>query len=268
MKEQLAEFKTAKARAVASSCEFLAGGGEMGALMRAHDWSRSPLGPPEQWPDALKMAVSICLNSRFPMLLWWGPEFVMVYNDAYRPILGMTKHPASSGQPRARHLPGDLGHHRPATRQHLAGRGDVVARSAASRRPQQLPRRGVFHLFLQPDQTPGRTGRRRFHGGYRNDRTRPERTAAAHPARARLADRRNAGCRQRLPERHSRARRLQSRHSIRPALPLRRRHRTYSRYRIDRPSVRQIPCRGGFARRRRSVERRTRDAHGRVGSLV
>ena len=97
MKEQLAEFKPAKARAVASSWEFLAGGGEMGALMRAHDWSRSPLGPPEEWPDALKMAVSICLNSRFPMLLWWGPEFVMVYNDAYRRILGMTKHPASLG---------------------------------------------------------------------------------------------------------------------------------------------------------------------------
>ncbi|NVO14858.1 MAG: response regulator [Rhodoplanes sp.] len=79
--------------------QFLAGGGEMGALMRAHDWTRSPLGPPERWPDALKMAVSICLNSRFPMLIWWGPDFVMLYNDAYRPILGMTKHPASLGRP-------------------------------------------------------------------------------------------------------------------------------------------------------------------------
>jgi PAS domain S-box-containing protein len=97
MKEQRADPKPASARAAATTLEFLAGGGEMGALMRAHDWSRSPLGPPEQWPDALKMAVSICLNSRFPMLLWWGPEFVMLYNDAYRPILGMTKHPASLG---------------------------------------------------------------------------------------------------------------------------------------------------------------------------
>ena len=97
MKEQFADIKGAKGRPAAPSCEFLAGGGEMGALMRAHDWSRSPLGAPEQWPDALKMAVSICLNSRFPMLLWWGPEFVMLYNDAYRPILGMTKHPASLG---------------------------------------------------------------------------------------------------------------------------------------------------------------------------
>ncbi|WP_170149614.1 ATP-binding protein [Rhodoplanes roseus] len=67
--------------------------------MRAHDWTQSPLGPPERWPDALKMTVSICLNSRFPMVIWWGPDFVMLYNDAYRPILGMTKHPASLGRP-------------------------------------------------------------------------------------------------------------------------------------------------------------------------
>jgi signal transduction histidine kinase len=70
----------------------------MGALMRAHDWTQSPLGPPAQWPDPLKMAVSICLNSRFPMVLWWGPEFVMLYNDAWRPILGAAKHPKGLGR--------------------------------------------------------------------------------------------------------------------------------------------------------------------------
>ena len=79
--------------------EFLSGGGEMGALMRAHDWTQSPLGPPAQWPDSLKMAVSICLNSRFPMVLWWGPEFIMLYNDAWRPILGAAKHPKGLGRP-------------------------------------------------------------------------------------------------------------------------------------------------------------------------
>ncbi|MFL9825401.1 ATP-binding protein [Rhodoplanes sp. SY1] len=83
---------------ISSNCQFLAEGGEMGALMRAHDWTRSPLGAPEQWPDALKMAVSICLASRFPMVIWWGPDLVMLYNDAYRPILGLTKHPASLGR--------------------------------------------------------------------------------------------------------------------------------------------------------------------------
>ena len=79
--------------------QFLSGGGEMGALMRAHDWTQSPLGLPAQWPDSLKMAVSICLNSRFPMVLWWGPEFILLYNDAWRPILGAAKHPQGLGRP-------------------------------------------------------------------------------------------------------------------------------------------------------------------------
>lgn len=104
MKEQPADGKPsdpgpARVETITRPYRFLADGGEMGALMRSHDWSESPLGPPERWPDALKMAVSICLNSRFPMLIWWGPEFSMLYNDAYRPILGMTKHPASLGRP-------------------------------------------------------------------------------------------------------------------------------------------------------------------------
>ena len=78
--------------------EFLSAGGEMGALMRARDWTRSPLGPPAQWPDSLKMALSICLNSRFPMVIFWGPEFIALYNDAWRPILG-AKHPKALGRP-------------------------------------------------------------------------------------------------------------------------------------------------------------------------
>ena len=86
-------------RACTATPVFLAGGGEMGALMRAHDWRRSPLGPPEGWPDALKMAVSLCLHSRFPLMLWWGPEHVMLYNDACRPIAGARKHPAGLGRP-------------------------------------------------------------------------------------------------------------------------------------------------------------------------
>src|SRR3954463_16038762 len=72
----------------------LAGGGEMGALMRSMDWSTTPLGPVEQWPQALRTTVSTCLNSRFPILIWWGPELRMLYNDAYKQIIG-TKHPRS-----------------------------------------------------------------------------------------------------------------------------------------------------------------------------
>ncbi len=55
-----------------------AGGGEMGALMRALDWSAISLGPVGDWPQSLRTAVSICLTSRFPMLVWWGPDLVML----------------------------------------------------------------------------------------------------------------------------------------------------------------------------------------------
>jgi len=78
--------------------DIFAGGGEMGELMRTLDWSQTPLGPIEEWPQSLRTAVSICLASRFPMLIWWGPELVMLYNDAYRQILGATKHPKAMGQ--------------------------------------------------------------------------------------------------------------------------------------------------------------------------
>ena len=74
-----------------------AGGGEMGALIRALDWTQTPLGPPGTWPQSLRTAVGICLESAFPMNIWWGPELVQIYNDAYRPILG-AKHPRSLAQ--------------------------------------------------------------------------------------------------------------------------------------------------------------------------
>ncbi len=77
--------------------DFLTGGSEMGGLMRAMDWSTTPLGSVEAWPQSLRTTVSVCLNSRFPMLLWWGPDLIMLYNDAYRPILGATKHPRALG---------------------------------------------------------------------------------------------------------------------------------------------------------------------------
>ena len=79
--------------------DFLAGGGEMGAMMRAYDWARSPLGPPETWPDALRMAVSLCLGSRFPILLMWGDDLITLYNDAWRPVAGARKHPSGFARP-------------------------------------------------------------------------------------------------------------------------------------------------------------------------
>jgi signal transduction histidine kinase len=73
-------------------------GGEMGALVRATDWGATRLGPPERWSPALQMMVRLLLANRFPQLLWWGPDYVSIYNDAYRPVLG-TKHPAALGKP-------------------------------------------------------------------------------------------------------------------------------------------------------------------------
>ena len=78
---------------------FLEGGGEMGALTRAFDWSSVGLGPPDQWPQALKTTVGIILHSDFPMFLWWGNQMIQFYNDAYRPSLGENgKHPKALGQ--------------------------------------------------------------------------------------------------------------------------------------------------------------------------
>ena len=77
---------------------WLAGGGEMGTLIRAFDWSRTPIGPIDSWSPALRMMVGFMLANRFPLLLWWGPEFISIYNDPYRPVLG-AKHPWGLGKP-------------------------------------------------------------------------------------------------------------------------------------------------------------------------
>ena len=74
----------------------LKGGGETGALMRAHDWSKSPLGSPLEWPQSLRSVVGLLLNSRFPMFVAWGDELGFLYNDAYAEILG-AKHPLAIG---------------------------------------------------------------------------------------------------------------------------------------------------------------------------
>src|SRR5581483_9944684 len=70
---------------------------EMSRRIRAYDWSKTPLGPIENWPQSLKTTVSICLASRFPIVLYWGREYVVLYNDSYSAILG-AKHPAALGQ--------------------------------------------------------------------------------------------------------------------------------------------------------------------------
>jgi signal transduction histidine kinase/DNA-binding response OmpR family regulator len=80
------------------TASFLEGGGELGALMRAHDWSATPLGPAAAWPRALKTAVRIMLTSRQPFWLGWGSELTYLYNDPYKSIIG-GKHPQALGRP-------------------------------------------------------------------------------------------------------------------------------------------------------------------------
>jgi signal transduction histidine kinase len=68
------------------------GTGEMAARIQAFDWAKSPLGPMDTWSPALLTTLRIVLANRFPHVLWWGPEYIQFYNDAYRPIPG-SKHP-------------------------------------------------------------------------------------------------------------------------------------------------------------------------------
>jgi two-component sensor histidine kinase len=81
-----------------NSEDFLSGGGEMGALTRGYDWTKSPLGAPASWPQSLKTAVRLLLTSQHPMFIWWGPELIQFYNDAYRQTMGPERHPSALGQ--------------------------------------------------------------------------------------------------------------------------------------------------------------------------
>ena len=65
---------------------FLQGGGDMGALMRAYDWKSTSFGEPGTWPASLRTCVMLMLHAEQPMCVWWGPELLCLYNDAYRQI--------------------------------------------------------------------------------------------------------------------------------------------------------------------------------------
>ena len=84
---------------------FVAGGGETGALIRSIDWQTTPLGPASEWPQSLRTSLSICLSSRFPIALYWGPQYVMLYNDDLLPMVGANKHPWAMGRPAFEVLP-------------------------------------------------------------------------------------------------------------------------------------------------------------------
>jgi two-component sensor histidine kinase/PAS domain-containing protein len=93
----------------ADSLAFLAGGGEMGALIRAHDWSQSGIGAPADWPQSLRTVVRLMLNTGHPISIFWGEEGIWFYNDAFSRSIGPEQHPVSLGLP-AREVWRDIWH--------------------------------------------------------------------------------------------------------------------------------------------------------------
>jgi hypothetical protein len=102
-------LKRRAADAQSETLAFMAGGGAMGAHMRGLDWSKSPLGPPRGWPQALRLTVRLMLNTGHPVYLWWGPKLACLYNDAYSRSIGPERHPGSVGEP-AREVWGEIWH--------------------------------------------------------------------------------------------------------------------------------------------------------------
>jgi PAS domain S-box-containing protein len=98
---------------------------EMSALVQATDWSQTPLGPMADWSPSLRQVVDLLLASGFPMALRWGPDFILIYNDGYRPILG-EKHPWALGRPAREAWSEVWAQIEPLHRQILNGESDAV----------------------------------------------------------------------------------------------------------------------------------------------
>ncbi len=78
--------------------DFIPGNTDCGRAARAVNWAATPLGDPSGWSPVLRMMVPFVLANRFPQMLWWGPDYINIYNDAYAPVLG-AKHPWAMGIP-------------------------------------------------------------------------------------------------------------------------------------------------------------------------
>ena len=172
---------------IANKLAFLAGGGEMGERIRAFDWASTPLGSAEGWSPALKTLLQIMLANRFPMILWWGQQYIQFYNDAYRPVPGQASPPGSGHVPAVNAGP----------KSGTSSARSLTAPSPAGRRRGtddiflEINRHGfvegiALHDRLQPGA--GRDGpqRHRWRAGdgsrdHRQSRGRPARGGAARP---------------------------------------------------------------------------------------
>ena len=97
LKASTGRFKAFDMRLPDSSNTWPPQSGEMADAIRQTDWSLTPLGPSQQWPAGLRIAVTTALDSPLPIIVVWGPELIQIYNDAYRPLLGL-RHPLALGQ--------------------------------------------------------------------------------------------------------------------------------------------------------------------------
>lgn len=96
--DQIGSFRGRSVATALGAADVVVGGGEMGELIRGLDWSKTPLGPIESWPQSLRSALSILLPSKAQIALFWGEDLITLYNDAYRPVFG-AKHPHALGKP-------------------------------------------------------------------------------------------------------------------------------------------------------------------------
>jgi CheY-like chemotaxis protein len=126
------------------------GGGALSRLVRESDWSKTPLGPIENWPQSLKIAVRILLTSRFAMWMSWGPELTFLYNDAYAKMTLGKKHPWALGKPSWevwKEIWDDIG---PRIEQVLHAGEATWDEGLIVPRAKRLSRGDLSHLFVQP----------------------------------------------------------------------------------------------------------------------
>jgi PAS domain S-box-containing protein len=101
------------------------GNSELAVRMRGFDWANTDLGAPQDWPENLQVALGICLASKFPMQVWWGPRLTLLYNDATISLLGAEKHPAVLGRPAREAWPEASGVAIPLAKRILTGRQEA-----------------------------------------------------------------------------------------------------------------------------------------------
>ena len=138
------------------------GDSEMAARMRTLDWSATDFGPPANWPENLRVAVSICLPCRFPIVIWWGKRFCLLYNDAHLPFLTAEKHPRVLGRPGIECWPELWDLIGPMLESVLATGKATWSEDAELYFNRRLPQGGgLHHVDLRPDSGSGRADRGR-----------------------------------------------------------------------------------------------------------